>query len=239
MRIIPALDMIGGKCVRLEQGDFVKKKVYEKSPVDYAKSLEDAGFKYLHLVDLDGARAGASVHLNILEEICKSTQLTVDFGGGVKNTETVKKVFECGAQQVTAGSLAIKNPDLVREWLSQFGAEKVILGADVKDEIIYIDGWKTFTGVTLFPFLDDFQKAGVKYVICTDISKDGLLLGSSVELYRKIREKFPKLKLIASGGIHALDDLDRLQNSGLEGAIVGKALLENKVDLTKMKNYVD
>jgi phosphoribosylformimino-5-aminoimidazole carboxamide ribotide isomerase len=231
--------MIGGKCVRLEKGDFAKKKEYELSPVDYAKSLEDSGFKYLHLVDLDGARAGEPLHLNILEEICKSTQLQVDFGGGVKNTETAQQVFDCGAQQLTAGSLAVKNPDLVREWLLMFGAEKIILGADVQDEIIYIDGWKTFTGVSLFSFLDDFQKAGVEYVICTDISKDGLLQGSSVQLYRKIREKFPKLKLIASGGIHVLDDLDQLQNSGLEGAIVGKALLENRVDLTKLKAYVD
>lgn len=239
MRIIPALDMIGGKCVRLEQGDFSRKKEYEMSPVDYAKSLEDAGFKYLHLVDLDGARAGVPIHLNILEEICRKTQLKVDFGGGVKDTETVKNVFDCGAKQVTAGSMAIKNSVVVKEWLSLFGAEKIILGADVMDEVIYIDGWKTFTGVTLFSFLDDFQKAGVEYVICTDISKDGLLQGSSVELYQRVIEEFPKLKLIASGGIHALDDLDRLRNSGLEGAIVGKALLENRVDLTKMKDYVD
>jgi len=239
MRIIPALDMIGGKCVRLEQGDFSRKKEYEMSPVDYARSLEDAGIKYLHLVDLDGARTGAPVHLNILEDICRKTQLKVDFGGGVKNTETVKRVFECGALQVTAGSLAVKNTDLVKEWISLFGAEKIILGADVKDEIIYIDGWKTYTGVTLFSFLDDFRKAGVEYVICTDISKDGLLQGSSVELYRRVIEKFPKLKLIASGGIHALDDLDRLRNSGMEGAIVGKALLENRVDLNKMKDYAD
>ncbi|MBE0650357.1 MAG: 1-(5-phosphoribosyl)-5-[(5-phosphoribosylamino)methylideneamino]imidazole-4-carboxamide isomerase [Bacteroidales bacterium] len=239
MRIIPALDMIGGKCVRLEQGDFDRKKEYELSPVDYAKFLEDQGFKYLHLVDLDGARKGAPVHLNILEEICGATSLKVDFGGGVKNTETVKQVFDCGAQQVTAGSLAVKNPVEVCEWLSLFGAEKVILGADVKDEIIYINGWKTSTEIPLFTFLENFRKSGIQYVVCTDISKDGLLQGSSVGLYKKIREKFPELKLIASGGIHTLEDLEKLKAEGMEGAIVGKALLENKVDLSKMRAYVD
>lgn len=239
MRIIPALDMIGGKCVRLEQGDFDRKKEYEMSPVDYAKFLEDQGFKYLHLVDLDGARKGAPVHLNILEEICRTTSLKVDFGGGVKTSETVKQVFDCGAQQVTAGSLAVKNPVEVDEWLDLFGAGKVILGADVKDEIIYINGWKTSTGIPLFTFLENFRKSGVQYVVCTDISKDGLLQGSSIALYKKIREKFPELKLIASGGIHALEDIERLKAEGMEGAIVGKALLENKVDLSKMRAYVD
>lgn len=239
MRIIPALDMIGGKCVRLEQGDFAKKKEYELSPVEYAKSLEYKGFKYLHLVDLDGARKGEPQHLNILEEICQSTQLKVDFGGGVKNTETAQQIFNCGAKQLTAGSLAVKNPDLVKEWVSVFGAEKIILGADVKDEIIYINGWKTSTDIPLFTFLEDFQKSGIQYVVCTDISKDGLLQGSSIELYRKIRSQFPDLKLIASGGIHALDDLEQLKTECMEGAIVGKALLENKVDLTKLKAYVD
>lgn len=239
MRIIPALDMIGGKCVRLEQGDFAKKKEYELSPVEYAKSLEDNGFKYLHLVDLDGARKGEPRHLNILQEICQSTQLKVDFGGGVKNTETAQQVFDCGAQQLTAGSLAVKNPDLVKEWITVFGAEKIILGADVKDEIIYINGWKTSTGVPLFTFLEDFQQSGIQYVVCTDISKDGLLQGSSIGLYRRIRKQFPDFKLIASGGIHTLDDLAQLKTEGMEGAIVGKALLENKVDLTKLKAYVD
>jgi phosphoribosylformimino-5-aminoimidazole carboxamide ribotide isomerase len=231
--------MIGGKCVRLEQGDFERKKEYSLSPVDYAKSLEDQGFKYLHLVDLDGARKGEPVHLKILEDICRTTKLKVDFGGGVKTTETAKQVFDCGAKQVTAGSLAVKNPAEVKEWMSVFGAERIILGADVKDEIIYINGWKTSTGLPLFAFLERFAKSGIRYVVCTDISKDGLLQGSSVALYAKIREQFPELKLIASGGIHAAEDLERLKAAGLEGAIVGKALLENKVDLSKMKDYAD
>ena len=229
MRIIPALDIIDGKCVRLEQGDFSTKKIYDKNPVDYAKSLEDKGFDYLHLVDLDGAKKGSPVNLKIAETICHATHLKVDFGGGIKNTETAKQAFEAGVRQITAGSIAVNNPQMVSEWITLFGNEKIILGADVKAEKVYINGWKTNTGINLFDFLKSFEKVGVQYVICTDISRDGLLQGSAVALYRKILKAFPNLKLIASGGIHNAEDVKLLEDSGLEGAIIGKALLENKI----------
>ena len=229
MRIIPALDIIDGKCVRLEQGDFSTKKIYEKDPVDYARSLEDKGFNYLHLVDLDGAKKGSPVNLGIVETICHTTRLKVDFGGGVKNTETAKQAFDTGVRQITAGSIAVNNPEMVPEWLTLFGAEKIILGADVKAEEVYINGWKTNTGINLFDFLKQYDESGIKYVICTDISRDGLLQGSAVALYRKILKAFPNLKLIASGGVHSTEDIQLLENSGLEGAIIGKALLENKI----------
>jgi len=234
MRIIPALDMIDGKCVRLEQGDFSRKKIYEQDPLDYAKSLEDEGFHYLHLVDLDGAKKGELVHWKILEKICHATGLKVDFGGGIKDSAAVKKVFDCGAHQLTAGSIAVKNPELVTEWMALFGAEKIILGADVKDQMIYIDGWKTNTGIPLLSFLKKFIEAGTQYAICTDISRDGLLQGSAVDLYQTIRKAFPDLNLIASGGVHSLDDIRLLEESGLEGAIVGKALLENKINFNQL-----
>lgn len=230
MRIIPALDMIDGKCIRLEQGDFSRKKVYEKNPLDYAKLLENDGFEYLHLVDLDGAKKGEPVHWKILEKICNTTRLKVDFGGGAKNSKVVKKIFNFGAQQVTAGSIAVKNPELVIEWMALFGAEKIILGADVKEQMIYIDGWKTNTGIPLLSFLKKFIDAGIQYVICTDISRDGLLQGSAVGLYKKVIKIFPDLKLIASGGVHNLEDVHLLEKIGLDGAIIGKALLENKIN---------
>ena len=229
MRIIPALDIIDGKCVRLEQGDFSTKKIYDQNPVDYAKSLEDKGFTYLHLVDLDGAKKGSPVNLGIVETICHTTRLKVDFGGGIKNTETAKQAFDVGVRQITAGSIAVNNPKMVLEWLSHFGAEKIILGADVKDEKIYINGWKTNTGINLFDFLKPFNEQGIQYVICTDISRDGLLQGSAVSLYHKILKAFPNLKLIASGGVHSTEDIQLLEETGLEGAIIGKALLENKI----------
>ncbi len=229
MRIIPALDIIDGKCVRLEQGDFSTKKIYDKNPVDYARSLEDKGFNYLHLVDLDGAKKGSPVNLGIVETICHTTRLNVDFGGGIKNTKTAKQAFDTGVRQITAGSIAVNNPEMVSEWLTLFGTEKIILGADVKDEKIYINGWKTNTEINLFNFLKSYNKLGIKYVICTDINRDGLLQGSAVSLYQKILKAFPNLKLIASGGVHSTEDIQLLEETGLEGAIIGKALLENKI----------
>ena len=229
MRIIPALDIIDGKCVRLEQGDFSTKKIYDKSPVDYAKSLEDRGFDHLHLVDLDGAKIGRPVNLKIVETICHTTRLKVDFGGGIKDTKTARQVFNTGVRQITAGSIAVRDPQMVSEWLSLFGAEKIILGADVNDEKIYINGWKTNTGINLFDFLKTFNEQEIQYVICTDISRDGLLQGSAVALYRKILKAFHNLNLIASGGVHSTEDIQLLEETGLEGAIIGKALLENKI----------
>ncbi len=238
MRIIPAMDIIEGRCVRLEQGDYSRKKIYDKDPLEYAKALEGQGFKYLHLVDLDGAKAGKLINWKILEKICTQTRLEVDFGGGIKDMKSLSLVFTCGARQVTAGSIAVRQPDEVEKWLEQFGAEKIILGADVKDKKVYINGWKTATQWNLFPFLKSFAEKGIRYVVCTDISRDGLLGGSAVELYKEIRKEFPDLKLIASGGVHCAEDLDLLADVGLEGAIVGKALLENKITINQIERYV-
>jgi len=238
MRIIPAMDIIGGRCVRLEQGDYSRKKIYDKDPLEYAKALESQGFKYLHLVDLDGAKAGKLINWKILEKICNQTRLEVDFGGGVKDRDSLSVVFDCGARQITAGSIAVRQPDEVEKWLEQFGPEKIILGADVKDKKVFINGWKTETQWNLFPFLKSFIEKGIQYVVCTDISRDGLLKGSAVELYKEIRNEFPGLKLIASGGVHKAEDLDLLADAGLEGTIVGKALLENKININQIKRYV-
>lgn len=239
MRIIPAIDIINGKCVRLERGDFSKQKQYDTNPLEYAKKLEDQGFKYLHLVDLDGARKGEIVNLSILEKICNSTNLKVDFGGGIKTRESVKSVLNAGAQQFTAGSIAVLHAETVLEWAEEFGPEHIILGADVKDNIIYINGWHTNTGIILYYFLEKFVAHGLQSVICTDISKDGLLQGSSVELYHDILEEFPNLKLIASGGVHSLENIRELKAEGLFGAIVGKALLENKINLKELFTDAD
>ncbi len=239
MRIIPAIDIIEGRCVRLIQGDYAKRKVYDKDPLEYAKALEGQGFKYLHLVDLDGAKAGKLINWKILEKICNQTCLKVDFGGGVKDIDSLSVVFSCGARQVTAGSIAVRQPDEVEIWLEQFGPEKIILGADVKDKKVFINGWETATQWKLFPFLKSYTEKGIQYVVCTDISRDGLLEGSAVELYKEIRKEFPGLKLIASGGVHQAKDLDLLADAGMEGAIVGKALLENKITVDQIKRYVD
>ena len=229
MKIIPAIDIINGKCVRLVQGNFSNKTVYDKDPVDYAKALEDQGFKHLHLVDLDGAKKGTPVNLKIVEQICHQTRLRIDFGGGVKDTETARQVFNTGISQITAGSIAVRDPEMVVKWLRIFGPSRILLGADVKEEKIYIDGWKTDTGIDLFSFLQQYLESGIQTVICTDISRDGLLQGSAVDLYRKILLQFPQVKLIASGGVNSQSDLQRLEKTGLAGAIVGKALLENKI----------
>ncbi len=238
MRIIPAIDIIEGRCVRLEQGDYARKKLYGTNPVALAEKLEQQGFRYLHLVDLDGAKAGRPVNLKVLEQIASRTALRIDFGGGVKNTEALEQVFDAGAQQVTAGSIAVKKPETVTRWLERFGPEKIILGADVKEGKVYINGWKTETDWELFPFLEFYLKKGIQTVVCTDIARDGLLQGSAVALYREIVKTFPSLKLIASGGVNSAGDLAALQKAGLDGAIVGKALLENKITMDQIKDYV-
>lgn len=238
MRIIPAIDIIGGRCVRLEQGDYSRKKNYDRHPVDLAKKLDEEGFRYLHLVDLDGAKAGKPVNLKILDAICSQTRLQVDYGGGIKDTKALLQVFDHGARQATAGSIAVKMPETVTGWIEKFGPEKIILGADVKDNKVYIDGWKTETRWDLFSFLAFYIEKGIQYVVCTDIARDGLLQGSAVELYRSVLKEFPELKLIASGGVKGEADLSVLQKAGLEGAIIGKAWLENKITTDQMKKYV-
>ncbi len=238
MRIIPAIDIIEGRCVRLKQGDYSRKKIYDKDPLEFAKQLEGQGFGYLHLVDLDGAKAGKPVNLMVLEKICSQTRLVVDYGGGVKDTAALSRVFDNGARQVTAGSIAVKNPEEVGSWLEQFGSERIILGADVKEKKVFINGWKTESEWQLFPFLKFYLEKGIQYVVCTDISRDGLLGGSALELYKEILKAFPTLKLIASGGVNSAEDLGLLQNAGLDGAIVGKALLENRITIDQIKQYV-
>lgn len=237
MRIIPAIDIIDGKCVRLTQGDYTKKTVYNENPIEVAKMFEVHGIKYLHLVDLDGAKAQHVVNYNVLEQICTHTSLKVDFSGGVKTYTDLKKVLECGANQVSIGSLAVKNPELFLEWLREFGSEKIILSADIKGNCIAVQGWQETSTIELIPFLENYKKAGIKYVICTDISRDGMLQGPSVELYAHLIQYFPELNFIASGGISNEKDVQKLYDIGCEGVIIGKALYEGKINLKNLEQY--
>lgn len=237
MRIIPAIDLIDGKCVRLSQGDYNRMKVYNSNPLEVAKEFENHGIQYLHLVDLDGAKSNKIVNWKTLETICKETSLAVDFGGGVKSDDAIRIAFECGAKQITGGSIAVKNPALFSSWLERFGTEKIILGADVKNEKIAVNGWKETTETDLFSFLENYVEKGIEYVICTDISKDGMLAGSAVDLYQKILAQFPKMNLIASGGVNGIDDLKQLKSAGLEGAIVGKAIYEGRILLKDLESF--
>lgn len=238
MRIIPAIDIIGGKCVRLSQGEYDSKKVYHENPLDVARMFEDNGIKYLHLVDLDGAKAKHVVNLKVLEDIVSKTRLIVDFGGGIKSDEDIKAVFENGAAQVTVGSLAVSNPEKMKQWLSEYGSEKIILGADAKDGKIAISGWQTISTQSLTEFIGSYATKGVEYVVCTDISKDGMLQGSSIELYRQLRHDFPKLRFVASGGVTSISELSVLEEIGMDGAIIGKAIYEGKISLTDLKAFI-
>jgi phosphoribosylformimino-5-aminoimidazole carboxamide ribotide isomerase len=237
LKIIPAIDVISGKAVRLTKGDYNQKKEYSDSPLEVAQRFEQAGITHLHLVDLDGAKAQKPQNLEVLEVISSKTRLRVDFGGGVKSGESLEAVLKAGAQQVTAGSIAAKDPEMVFSWLKHYGAEKVILGADVIDEKIAISGWQEDSGLDLFPFLEQYLAKGVTYCICTDVSKDGMLQGPSIELYKKIIKEFPQLKLIASGGVAELNDLYELREAGLYGAIVGKAYYEGRISLDELAAF--
>ena len=237
MRIIPAIDIIDGKCVRLKQGDYTQKKVYNENPLDVARSFEAAGLTHLHLVDLDGAKAGKVTSWSVVEQIVKGTNLQVDFGGGIKTTEEIKKLLTIGVKQVNVGSIAIREPHKISEWLTQFGSDSIILSADVKDEIISINGWQENASISVMTFLKDYVQKGIVHVTCTDIGTDGMLTGPNVELYKKILLSFPTLHLIASGGVSSIDDLRELKQIGADGAIVGKAIYEGKIsldDLTKV-----
>ncbi len=234
MKIIPAIDIINGQCVRLSEGDYTTKKVYFENPVEAAKSFEEAGLKYLHLVDLDGAKAGEVQNWDILESICQATDLQVDFSGGIKTKQQVEQAFELGAQQVAIGSLCIKDPDTVKGWLNEFGSNRIIVGADVKDEKIAIHGWQETSSISIFDFLSDFTKAGAKHFLCTDVSKDGMLQGASTKLYKLILKQFPDVKLIASGGVSSILDLEELKSIKCAAAIVGKAIYENRVSLNEL-----
>ena len=229
--IIPAIDIINGQCVRLTQGDYQQKKVYNANPLEVAKEFEAAGISRLHLVDLDGAKAKHIVNHKVLEEIATHTQLQIDFGGGLKSHEDVRIAFECGASQITGGTIAVKNRELFLEWLEEYGSEKIILGADVRNAQIAVGGWQEQTSLNLFDFLHFFVGKGIEYVICTDISKDGMLQGPAFGLYGQILEQFPQLKLIASGGVSSNEDIERLEEMNLYGVIVGKAIYEGKIDI--------
>lgn len=239
MRIIPAIDLIEGQCVRLTHGDYNTKKIYNTDPVEVAREFADHGIKYLHLVDLDGAKKGEVVNLKVLERICSETNLIVDFGGGLRTTESVEKVFSAGARQVTGGSIAVKNPELFESWLSRFGGEAIILGADAKNGNIAIQGWTESTALPVEAYVADYMDKGVKYVICTDISRDGALTGPAVELYASMLKSNPGVKLIASGGIADITDLDKLKALKMDGVIIGKAIYENRISLKQLEDYVD
>lgn len=234
MRIIPAIDIIDGKCVRLSQGDYDQKTVYNENPLEAAKQFESAGLKYLHLVDLDGAKAKKVVNWKVLEAITSQTDLSVDFGGGLRTTEDVQTVFNCGAKQITAGSIAVNDRETVLAWISRFGAERIILGADAKNGRIATHGWLDDSGLDAIEFIAAYQQEGIEYVVCTDIAKDGMLEGPSIELYKQILKKNAELKLIASGGVSSLEDLIKLKEIGCDGAIVGKAIYENRITLEEL-----
>lgn len=236
MIIIPAIDIIDGKCVRLTKGDYDQKKIYNENPLEVAQEFEAAGFTHLHLVDLDGAKSGHIVNQEVLKNITSNTTLKVDFGGGVKTDEDIQLAFKCGAQQITGGSIAVKNRPVFEGWLKEYG-DKIILGADVNERKIAVTGWLETTDMDLFSFLKDYQDKGAVYVICTDIAKDGLLAGSSNELYAEILQEFPHLKLIASGGVTSEEDLIKLEKMGVYGAIVGKAIYEGKLSLETLLKY--
>lgn len=255
MRIIPAIDIIDGKCVRLSKGDYNTKKVYNEHPVEVAKEFEAHGIQYLHLVDLDGARSKHIVNHKVLEVIASQTSLKIDFGGGLKTDEDLKVAFESGANQVTGGSIAVKDRETFTNWLTTYGADKIILGADALDEKVAVSGWQEESGEDLLPFIKSYLKEGIKYVICTDISKDGMLQGPSFKLYQKIIQqtqisrtiigisgvedvKEPGVQLIASGGISSFEELPQLRQIGCNGVIIGKAIYENKITLSELEKFI-
>lgn len=238
MRIIPAIDIIEGKCVRLSKGDYDTKIIYNENPLEVAKSFEAHGIEYLHLVDLDGAKSSKIVNYKILEQIATQTSLKIDFGGGLKSDDDLRIAFESGANQITGGSIAVKNRAIFEKWISEYGTEKIILGADAKDEKIAVSGWLEESNEDLIPFIQDYQNKGIQYVICTDIAKDGMLQGPSFDLYAKILAEAGGIKLIASGGISTFDELPKLAELGCEGTIIGKAIYEGRITLKQLENYI-
>ena len=237
MRIIPAIDIIDGKCVRLSKGDYATRKVYNEDPLEVAKAYVDYGLKYLHLVDLDGAKAKSIVNHNILERLASKTDLKIDFGGGLKSDEDLRIAFDCGANQITGGSIAVKNPEIFKQWILQYGEDKIILGADVKGDNIAVSGWLETSQKKINPFIETYQKEGIKYVICTDISKDGMLEGPAFDLYENLITANPKISLIASGGISSESEFPVLSKMGCEAVIVGKAIYEKKITLKALSEF--
>lgn len=238
MRIIPAIDLIDGKCVRLVKGDYDQKTIYNEDPVDMAKQFQDHGVQYLHLVDLDGAKAGKIINHKVLEAIASATGLTIDFGGGIRSPEDVQTVFDYGGDQAVIGSLAFRDPPLFREILEARGAEKIVLGADARKGKIAVGGWLEDTGIELDKVITEYMEWGVKYFLCTDIDKDGMMQGPSVDLYRRMLEDTPGISLIASGGIRHWGDVEEVEAIGCEAVIIGKAIYENKITLQEIENYL-
>ncbi|GEQ86334.1 1-(5-phosphoribosyl)-5-[(5-phosphoribosylamino) me thylideneamino] imidazole-4-carboxamide isomerase [Patiriisocius marinistellae] len=240
MRIIPAIDIIDGKCVRLSKGDYDTKKIYNEHPLEVAKQFEAHGIEYLHLVDLDGAKSKHIINHKILEQIASKTTLKIDFGGGLKTDEDLRIAFESGANQITGGSIAVKDAVTFKSWISSYGPDKIILGADAMNEKVAISGWLEESNKELIPFIKEYQKEEIQYVICTDISKDGMLEGPSFKLYAKIlKECNSKIKLIASGGISTFDELPKLAQMGCEGTIIGKAIYENRITMKQLENFIN
>lgn len=244
MRIIPAIDIINGQCVRLTKGDYDTKKVYNENPLEVAKMFEDSGIEYLHVVDLDGAKASHIVNYKVLERIASKTNLKIDFGGGLKSDEDLSTAFNCGAKQVTGGSIAVNNREVFESWINKYGSQKIILGADSNDGKIAINGWQDNSKEEVISFIKDYQKKSIKYVICTDISKDGMLEGPSIDLYKNIIKSCSNsnanqsIKLIASGGVSKIEDLNDLKSIGCEGVIVGKAIYENRINLKQLEKFI-
>jgi len=242
MRIIPAIDIIDGRCVRLTKGDYNTKKIYNESPLEVAKEFEAAGIEYLHVVDLDGAKASKIINHKVLEQIASKTNLKIDFGGGLKSNKDLEIAFNSGANQITGGSIAVKNSDIFERWIENYGSEKIILGADFYPDNaggkIATNGWQEESSLEVIPFIKEYQQKGIHYVICTDISKDGMLQGPSFKTYSKILREIKNLKLIASGGISTFDEIPKLAENGCEGVIIGKAIYENKISLKQLENFI-
>ncbi len=242
MRIIPAIDIIDGKCVRLTKGDYNTKKIYNENPLEVAKEFEAAGIEFLHVVDLDGAKASKIINYKVLEQIASKTNLKIDFGGGLKSNKDLEIAFNSGANQITGGSIAVKNSDIFESWIEKYGAQKIILGADFYPDSaggkIATNGWQEESTLELIPFIKRYQDKGIQYVICTDISKDGMLQGPSFDVYKEILTEVKDVKLIASGGISTFDELPRLAENGCEGVIIGKAIYEKKISLKQLEQYI-
>jgi len=238
IEIIPAIDLIDGKCVRLSQGDYAQKIIYNENPLEVAKMFADAGIRRLHLVDLDGAKAHHIVNHKVLEQITSSTNLIVDFGGGLKSDDDLRIAFECGAAMITGGSIAVKNHEVFLSWITKFGGDKIILGADVKDEKIAVGGWLETTELELMPFIKNYINQGINKIICTDISKDGMLQGPALELYKKMLATQPGMYLIASGGVSSIQDIEQLQDASVPAVITGKAIYEGRIKLNELSKFI-
>jgi phosphoribosylformimino-5-aminoimidazole carboxamide ribotide isomerase len=236
-KIIPAIDLINGKCVRLSKGDYATEKVYHENPLEMAQFFESLGAKQLHVVDLDGAKAGSVQQWKVVEKIASQTTLKIDFGGGIKTSDDVQRVLDAGVSQLTAGSIAVKNPSLVKEWIQKWGSEKIILGADIQDAYIAINAWTEASSLRWQDFIQDFVNEGVKYVVSTDISKDGMLQGPSMNLYTEMQAIFPSLNIVASGGVSKMEDIEQLNENGIYAVIVGKAIYEEKISSDELRAW--